>query len=157
MFEEPTVLPMIEPFSMTGKGAGGIPTARSVVRDLYELARKVKSSWIFCNRERTQEEVEVQDNLERNLWSIGQEIRYSRGKMLYYTADLPFPVTHTPDTFTQFRKEVERFVTIRRPLPIPESFNSLSVRIEAGEIPTLAEAPESVHLRLNHLATLSAV
>lgn len=31
-----------EPFSMTGKGAGGIPTARSVVRDLYELARKAR-------------------------------------------------------------------------------------------------------------------
>lgn len=31
-----------EPFTMTGKGAGGIPTARSVVRDLYELARKAR-------------------------------------------------------------------------------------------------------------------
>lgn len=31
-----------EPFCMTGKGAGGIPTARSVVRDLFELARKAK-------------------------------------------------------------------------------------------------------------------
>lgn len=31
-----------EPFTMTGKGAGGIPTARSVVRDLFELARKAK-------------------------------------------------------------------------------------------------------------------
>lgn len=31
-----------EPFCMTGKGAGGIPTARSVVRDLYELARKAR-------------------------------------------------------------------------------------------------------------------
>lgn len=31
-----------EPFAMTGKGAGGIPTARSVVRDLYELARKAR-------------------------------------------------------------------------------------------------------------------
>lgn len=31
-----------EPFAMMGKGAGGIPTARSVVRDLYELARKAR-------------------------------------------------------------------------------------------------------------------
>lgn len=31
-----------EPFAMTGKGAGSIPTARSVVRDLYELARKAR-------------------------------------------------------------------------------------------------------------------
>ena len=73
---------------------------------LFELARDIKANWIFCNRERTQEEVDVQDVLERNLWSIGREIRFSRGKMLYYTADLPFPVTHTPDTFTQFRKKL---------------------------------------------------
>ncbi len=85
--------------------------------EIFELARTLKTSWIFCNRERTAEEVRVQDNLEKNLWTIGQEIRFSRGKMLYYTADLPFPITHTPDTFTGFRKEVERFTTIRKPLP----------------------------------------
>lgn len=107
---------------------------------IYELANKVKSSWVFCNRERTQEEVEVQDALERKLWSIGQEMRFSRGKMLYYTADLPFPVTHTPDVFTQFRKEVERFVAIRHPLPRPEEpFNPLFVLLEPGDIPTLED------------------
>lgn len=107
---------------------------------LYELANKVKSSWIFCNRERTPEEVAVQDALERNLWSIGQEMRFSRGKMLYYTADLPFPVTHTPDTFAQFRKEVERFVPIRHPLARPEQdFNPLFVYLEPGTIPSVAD------------------
>lgn len=106
---------------------------------LYELAHKVKSSWVFCNRERTAEEVAVQDALEQHLWSIGQEMRYSRGKMLYYTADLPFPVTHTPDAFTQFRKEVERFVAIRHPLPRPESFDPVFVYLEPGDIPTLED------------------
>lgn len=106
---------------------------------LFELAHKIKSSWVFCNRERTQEEVEVQDALEKNLWSIGQEIRYSRGKMLYYTADLPFPVTHTPDVFTQFRKEVERFVPIRHPLPRPKSLQQVLVYLEPGDIPQLED------------------
>ena len=41
---------------------------------IFSLARQLKSSWVFCNRERTTEEVEVQDALERNLWSVGQEI-----------------------------------------------------------------------------------
>ncbi|MDX1666661.1 MAG: deoxyribodipyrimidine photo-lyase, partial [Saprospiraceae bacterium] len=53
--------------------------------EIFELARQAKSRWVFCNRERTREEVEVQDALEKNLWTIGQEMRYSRGKMLYYT------------------------------------------------------------------------
>lgn len=109
--------------------------------EIFELASANKTSWIFCNRERTQEEVVVQDALEQKLWTIGQEIRFSRGKMLYYTADLPFPVTHTPDVFTQFRKEVEKFVQVREPLPVPgaKSFKPLSTRIEPGSIPTLED------------------
>ncbi len=107
---------------------------------IFKLADQSKSSWVFCNRERTREEVAVQDALEKNLWSIGQELRFSRGKMLYYTADLPFPVTHTPDSFSQFRKEVERYVNIREPLPRPEDpFTSLTVALDSGDIPTLED------------------
>lgn len=107
---------------------------------IFDLANEVKSSWIFCNRERTQEEVNVQDQLESKLWAIGQEIRYSRGKMLYHTGDLPFPVTHTPNVFTNFRKEVEKFVTIRKPLSIPERASSMvSVELDQGEIPSITD------------------
>ena len=108
--------------------------------EIFQLAHQIKSSWVFCNRERTSEEVAVQDTLERKLWSIGQEIIYSRGKMLYYTQDLPFPVTHCPDTFTTFRKEVERIVPVREPLPAPTNqFNPLNVTVEFGEAPTLEQ------------------
>lgn len=107
---------------------------------LFELAKECKTSWVFCNRERTAEELKVQDTLEQKLWSIGQEMRYNRGKMLYYTADLPFPVQHTPDVFTQFRKEVERIVPVREPLHRPEhTFNPWSVELDPGTLPTLAE------------------
>ncbi len=107
--------------------------------EIFAIAEQAKTSWVFCNRERTRDEVQVQDALERKLWSIGQELRYSRGKMLYYTADLPFPVTQAPDTFVQFRKEVERIVQVRKPLPAPlaSDFHPLSIRIETGEIPTI--------------------
>jgi len=104
-----------------------------------EIAREEKTHWVFCNRERTAEEVYVQDTLEEQLWSIGQEVRYSRGKMLYYTADLPFPVTHTPDIFTNFRKEVEKFTQIREPLVTPSLDDSFESTIEYGEIPELKD------------------
>lgn len=108
--------------------------------EIFSIARMVKSSWVFCNRERTEEEVLVQDALEKNLWSIGQEVRFSRGKMLYYTADLPFPVTHTPDIFTHFRKEVERYVPIRQPLSTPEELPfPTDFNLKEGAIPTLAD------------------
>lgn len=106
---------------------------------IFSLARQLKSSWVFCNRERTREEVEVQDALERNLWSVGQEIIYSRGKMLYYTQDLPFPITHCPEIFSNFRKEVERFVPVREPLSQPKNFAPVSFKLPQEEIPTLAD------------------
>ena len=106
---------------------------------LFDLARSCRSSWVFCNRERTQEEVEVQDELEHHLWTIGQELRFSRGKMLYYTADLPFPVTQTPDIFSQFRKEVERVIPVREPLPVPKALPPLPLGLEAGELPGLED------------------
>ena len=104
---------------------------------IFDLAKELKTSWIFCNRERTQEEVDVQDSLEQKLWSIGQEIRFSRGKMLYHTADLPFPITHVPDVFSQFRKEVEKFVSIREPLAEPDEIDIYTLKIEEEQVPTL--------------------
>jgi len=102
---------------------------------IFEIAQQAKTSWVFCNRERTAEEVAVQDALEKKLWSVGQELRFSRGKMLYYTADLPFPVTHTPDIFTHFRKEVERFTPIREVLPTPkqEDFQAVTISLEVAK------------------------
>ena len=107
--------------------------------EIFEIARKIKTNWVFCNRERTPDEMAVQDDLEQKLWTVGQEIRFSRGKMLYYTADLPFPITHTPDSFSQFRKEVERYVPIREPLPAPEEMAPIMVKLEEGEIPSLED------------------
>jgi len=108
--------------------------------EIFKLARQIKSSLVFCNRERTRDEVNIQDALERNLWAIGQEMIYSRGKMLYYTQDLPFPVTHCPDAFSTFRKEVERIVPVRDVLPTPtEQFNSLEVVVDYGSVPTLMD------------------
>jgi len=91
---------------------------------LFNLCRKYNARWVYCNRERTQEEITVQDALEVKLWSIGAEMRYCRGKMLYHTADLPFPITHTPDYFTQYRKEVEKLVPVRKPLPTPTTIRT---------------------------------
>lgn len=105
---------------------------------LFDIASQFKTRWIFCNRERTQEEVQIQDALEEKLWAIGQEIKYYRGKMLYYTSDLPFPMTHCPDIFTSFRKEVEKYVPIREPYPVPASRNQQYYsNIEEGPIPQL--------------------
>jgi deoxyribodipyrimidine photo-lyase len=104
-----------------------------------ELAHQYKASWVLCNRERTQEEVLVQDNLEQKLWSQGIELLYCRGKMLYHTQDLPVPVHHTPDNFTQFRKDNEHITTVRPPLPSPSALPPLPVGIYTGDVPALTD------------------
>ena len=105
--------------------------------EVFKLAKELKTSWVYCNRERTAEEKKVQDELEKKLWSVGQELRFCRGKMLYYTADLPFPISQVPDVFTTFRKEVENIVTIREPLPEPDSIPFVDEFLDRGEVPTL--------------------
>lgn len=114
---------------------------RGITEDiLAELALKVKSRWVYCNRERLREEVLIQDSVEQKLWEIGQEIRYCRGKMLFYTADLPFPISRSPDTFKNFKKEVERFVPVREPLALPcTTFPILTIKVDETEVPTLEE------------------
>ncbi|MFN0214197.1 MAG: DASH family cryptochrome [Saprospiraceae bacterium] len=106
---------------------------------ISEMAQQVKASWVICNRERTQEEVLVQDGLEQKLWGIGVELLYTRGKMLYHTQDLPVPVQHTPDNFTQFRKETEHITPVREPLNSPSAFPPLHSDLEYGEMPTLLD------------------
>ena len=105
--------------------------------EIFKLANELKTSWVFCNRERTKDELQIQDELEHNLWTIGQELRYSRGKMLYYTQDLPFPISQTPDSFFQFRKELDKIISVRHPLAKLKYFKNKPNNIDVGEIPNL--------------------
>jgi len=67
--------------ALKAKGSNLIVRTGKTEDEIFKLAHAAKTSWVFCNRERTQEEVDIQDGLEQLLWSIGQEIIYSRGKI----------------------------------------------------------------------------
>ncbi len=124
--------------SLQERGINLIVRVGKPEEEVFKLAQTTKAS-VYCNRERTYEEEQIQNVLEEKLWSIGQEIHFYRGKMLYYTQDLPFPIAHTPDIFTHFRKEVEKITPVRPPLPSPEAFTDWSIYIEPGEIPSLSD------------------
>lgn len=112
---------------------------------LYQLALETQSQWVYCNRERTKDEVEIQDRLEKKLWTIGRELRYARGKMLFHTSDLPFPVTQCPDSFSIFKKAVEHITPIRPPFAAPTSIPRLPEGIDPGEIPELVKFHKGIH------------
>lgn len=107
---------------------------------LYDLAKEYNISGVYCNRERMPHEISVQDKLEQRLWTLGLEMHFFRGKMLYYTSDLPFPVPRTPDNFASFLKETEHFIDIREPLPLDyDNLPFPHIDIDPGEIPALSE------------------
>ncbi len=124
--------------SLLKLGANLIVRIGSPEKIIPELSRSHKANWVYCNRERTKEEVIVQDELEANLWTIGVEMRYCRGKMLYHTADLPFPITQSPDVFTNYRKEVEKLIPIRLPLDAPKEVTMVE-GIEVGDLPSIED------------------
>ncbi|MBP6183672.1 MAG: DASH family cryptochrome [Saprospiraceae bacterium] len=137
--------------NLQDKGSNLIIRIGKPEEELFELARHLKVSWICCNRERTAEEVNVQETLEKKLWTIGLEIRYNRGKMLYYTQDLPFPIYHTPETFTQYKKEVDRIVPIRTPLPTPQHIPWISEPVDPGKLPDLGiNNTDSAHIDIEN-------
>lgn len=107
--------------------------------EVFKLARDIQSDWVFCNMERTDEEVKVQNALEEKLWTVGQELHFFKGKMLYYTQDLPFPISQTPDVFTSFRKEVEKYVPVRDMLPYPQPFKRWSVAVDTADVPSMED------------------
>lgn len=123
--------------SLRAKGSDLIVRIGTPEDILPAMVVQWKASWVFCNRERTEEEVQVQDALEKNLWLYGAELMYSRGKMLYNTQDLPMPVQHTPDIFTQFRKENEGITPVRLPLDTPAVLPSLPPGLTSDSMPTL--------------------
>lgn len=102
---------------------------------LSEFCQMYNASYVLCNRERTTEEVYIQNDLEQILWKKGVEILFFRGKMLYYTADLPFPIKHTPDTFSQFKKELYKVVPIREPLIEPDTIPTVLRSTNISRIP----------------------
>lgn len=109
------------------------------VEEIFNLAVETQAHYVFANMERTYEENKLQNKLEKKLWTIGKETSFWRGKMLYYTQDLPFPIAHTPDTFSSFRKEVERYTPVREPLEAPSHFKTWTLQVNPGELPTVED------------------
>lgn len=107
--------------------------------EVFKLVQEVGANGVHANMERTQDDVRTQNALEKKLWSLGVEITFFRGKMLYYTQDLPFPVAHTPDNFNAFRKEVEKFIPVRTPFPQPTQFSPWTIPVQVGEMPNLQD------------------
>lgn len=103
-----------------------------------ELAEKFQAEAIYFSEEVTQEEKKVEKNLESTVWKKGIQTNTFWQSTLYHIEDLPFPVNQTPEVFTKFRKECEKFSQVRKSIEKPEKINFPEISIELGEIPELS-------------------
>lgn len=109
------------------------------------IAKELGVESVYYYHEVTSEETEVEKTVSEALRAIGVSTQEFWGHTLYHRDDLPFEISETPELFTSFRKQVEKFSTVYEVFPTPERLPQLP-EISPGEIPVLSvfglEAPE---------------
>jgi len=85
-----------------------------------KLVAQLNINAVYTHREVTDQELKVEEVLEYNLWKHRVPLTYFWGHTLYHLDDLPFPMRNLPEVFTDFRKQVERYVNVRPTFPAPE-------------------------------------
>jgi deoxyribodipyrimidine photo-lyase len=99
------------------------------------LTKELKIDSVYATREVTYEELRIQNHVERSLKALGVPLQLSWQNTLYHIDDIPWPIQHLPDTFTNFRKEVEQECKAREVYPMPEI--NYTSEIESRIIPSL--------------------
>lgn len=106
--------------------------------EIPELANAFHAEAIFYSEEITQEEKTIEKALENALWKNGIQTFSFWQSSLFHMEDLPFPVNQTPEVFTQFRKECEKFSPIRKVLESPDFIHFPDWNCDLGKIPKLS-------------------
>lgn len=78
-----------------------------------DLAIKYQVDEVYHHREVAQEETDISDLVEDALWRININLRHFIGHTLFHKEDFPFPVKDIPDSFSIFKKKLERESLIR--------------------------------------------
>lgn len=107
-------------------------------QELLKLGKEIKVDVVFLHREVGPEETRIEERVEKVLEQNRIEFVPFWGATLFHLADLPFPVRHLPEVFTDFRKETEALVTVRATFPEPETLPMLNIQ-DKGDLPTLTE------------------
>ncbi|MFN5752578.1 MAG: deoxyribodipyrimidine photo-lyase, partial [Pseudanabaena sp.] len=93
---------------------------------------------VYYYAEITSEETNVEAKLTKLLQTQKIEIKSFWGSTLLHPQDLPFAITKLPELFTNFRKQVELDLIVRKIFPIPNNLDPLPDNLKVGDIPNLA-------------------
>ncbi len=91
------------------------------------LCKEYGFSHIFTSKEITSEEIDTEKKVEAELWKQQIEINYVWQQTLIHLEDIPFSINNLPDIFTQFRKKVEKYTSVRPALSPIKSIKSISI------------------------------
>ncbi len=103
---------------------------------LPQLCKRYKIKDVYFHEESGVEEKHTADLVEANLFSENINTHKFWGATLFHKDDLPFPVNQCPDTFSSFRKSLEKEVKIREVIPGPSKINAID-GIPFTETPSL--------------------
>jgi len=102
------------------------------------LAKELNAHIVYASKEVTTEEVEVENQLEKKLHTLGITLHLEWQSTLFHIDDIPWPIKNLPDTFTNFRKETEKLTEIRPLLPSPHEMYAFE-EVKTGKLPSLDE------------------
>ncbi len=120
---------------LAGKGVQLIVRVGETADHLKTLVEQSEVEKIYTSKAIHQEEIAIQERVEE---IPGIQIDYSFGSTLYHVNDLPHHYKDTPKVFTAFRKAVEKHSKVRKLIPEPFELKASTLKIEAGDIPTLS-------------------
>lgn len=105
---------------------------------LPQLAEEYQVNEVYHHREVAYEETNISEDVEAALWKMRLNLKHFIGHTLYHKEDLPFPIKDIPDSFSVFKKKVERDSTVRPCVDTPKTI-STPVITDAGELPALQQ------------------
>ena len=106
-------------------------------KEIPKLVKQYNAEKVFAKKEVSFEELEIQQELEKELWKVKAVLEVFSTSTLYHPSDLPFSIKGIPDIFTDFRKKIEKEIEVRKvfekPKEIPTPDNIPSSRIPSLE------------------------
>lgn len=105
---------------------------------LPTLCAKYEVTEVFHHREIASRETLISEKVEEALWKDKINLRHFIGHTLYHKEDLPFPIKDIPDSFSVFKKKVEKESRVRQAEAAIQSLIS-HPHLESTQVPSLTE------------------
>lgn len=104
---------------------------------LPRLVAKYEVDEVYHHREVAFRETSISEKVEAAIWQSNRiNLRHFIGHTLYHKEDLPFPIRDIPESFSLFRKKIERESTVRPPIASITQIISPQ-HLEKTKMPTL--------------------